>query len=135
MAGKKGRSGRKPKSLLVDRTDQTIKDGAMDAAKYLVNVARGDLGTYTRITTKKNGDIIEEVLPISADQVRVETCKYIVNQTVGMPKQRQEISGEDGKSIKAEIIVTSDNAKRLTEALISGQGTESREEMGTISTL
>ncbi len=94
MAGKKGRSGRKPKSQNRQNTEMILAETAPHAAGYLRTVVKGLLGTYIKITYKKNGDRIEEVdMPVPADPVRVDTCKYVVNQDLGMPKQRQEISG------------------------------------------
>ncbi len=94
MAGKKGRSGRKPKSQNRQNTEMILAETAPHAAGYLRTVAKGELGTYTKITYRKNGDRIEEPnLPLPADPIRVDTCKYVVNQDLGMPKQRQEISG------------------------------------------
>ena len=38
--------------------------------------------------------------------------------------ERQEITGEGGKPIKAEITVVSENARQLTKEILEGKGTE-----------
>ena len=92
MAGKKGRSGRKPKSLNRSNAIGILAETSPHAAGYLRTVAKGELGTYEKVTMKKSGDVITEILPMSADPVRVDTCKYVINQDLGMPRQRQEVT-------------------------------------------
>jgi len=38
--------------------------------------------------------------------------------------ERQEVTGAEGKPLKVEIVVQSEVAKKLTEAITKGQGTE-----------
>lgn len=110
MAGKKGRSGRKKKSINAKNAKMTLAETSPHAAAYLKIVAKGELGTFTRIITKKNGDIIEEPdQPIPADPVRVDVCKYVINQDLGMPKQKVEATGKNGTPLVPGV-VTFDSA-------------------------
>ena len=90
MAGKKGRSGRKPRSVHRMAALTILIETSPHAAQYLRDVAKGIMGTYTETITKKSGDIIVRTLPIPADPVRVDVCKYVINQDLGMPRQKVE---------------------------------------------
>jgi hypothetical protein len=70
MSGTKGHSGRKPMTLLRAITQQLIAETSPEAMKYLKRVALGDV--------KRPG------------QLRVEVCRYIVDQDVGRATQRIE---------------------------------------------
>ncbi len=72
--GGKG-SGRKPKSELRKETAQCIAESSPYAAKYLKEVANGTS---------------------PANSARIDACKYIINQDIGAPRQRTEITGENG---------------------------------------
>ncbi len=90
MAGKKGRSGRKPRSVHRMAALTILIETSPHAAQHLRDVAKGLLGTYTETTTRKNGDVVTQTLPIPADPVRVDVCKYVINQDLGMPRQKIE---------------------------------------------
>ena len=92
MAGKKGRSGRKPKSLLRQQTELKIAETSPYAAQYLASVARGEIA--------------------KSDPVRVDVCKYIINQDLGMPKQKTELTGEDGARIESFVFVMPGGERR-----------------------
>jgi len=86
MCGVKGKSGRKPLSQHRQNTIQLITETSPKAAAYLRGVITGDEEPNT---------------------ARIDACKYIINQDLGMPKQRQELSGPDGGAINlswAELV-------------------------------
>lgn len=101
MAGN-ANSGRKSKTLLTRDTTQLIGETAPDAVRYLQDAIRGNLGTITKTVYRKSGEILTtEEVPVQTDSSRVEACKYIINQFMGMPKQRQDIdiSAESGSGV------------------------------------
>ncbi len=89
-------SGRKKRTRNQTNTKLRLSESAPFAASYLMMVASGDLGTYCKITTDKDGKVTSITLPNPADPVRVDACKYIINQDIGAPRQRTEITGENG---------------------------------------
>ena len=68
-------AGRKPCNQNKAAAEQVIKETAPAAAVYLKEIANG------------------ERMP---DKDRIDVCKYLINQAIGMPKQRQEVTGEEG---------------------------------------
>ena len=92
--GGKG-SGRKPKSHNRRNTQLTIAETSPQAAAYLREVAEGNAPPLKRTITRKNGDVIEEEM-WGGDSIRVDVCKYIINQDIGMPKGRTEVTGPNG---------------------------------------
>lgn len=71
MAGVKGKSGRKKKSVLTRQANQVIMDSAPLAAEYLMKVSRG-------VIKRPN-------------LMRVEVCKFVINHAVGTPRQKVEM--------------------------------------------
>lgn len=64
-------SGRKPKSVNRAQTEMIIAETSPNAAGYLRDIANGG---------------------VKADPVRVDVCKYLINQEIGAPRQRAEIN-------------------------------------------
>ena len=75
MPGVKGRSGRKSLSTNRQNTQMILAETSPKAAGYLREVSSG--------ITK-------------GDPIRVDVCKYIINQDLGMPKAKTELTGKDG---------------------------------------
>ena len=99
MSGVKGRSGRKPKSIITRDTARILKEATPTAAAYLKDVSRGIAPPLKRTTTRKNGDVtVEEMW--GGDSIRVDVCKYIINQDLGMPRQKQEVIGDHKVTVK-----------------------------------
>lgn len=67
-------AGRKPCTQNKAAAQQIIKETAPAAAGYLRKVSTGEIKR--------------------ANALRVDVCKYLINQAIGAPKQRNEISGE-----------------------------------------
>jgi hypothetical protein len=62
---------------------QTIVESAPEAVKYLRDVSRG-----------------EE----KPEALRMEACKYLINQALGMPRQRQDIDLAADGLVKIQVI-------------------------------
>ena len=75
--------GRPKKDTETRTVQRIIENTAPKAAEYLQGVTEG------------------KEKPNSA---RIDVCKYLINQSIGMPKQRQELTGEDGNDIILKVI-------------------------------
>ncbi len=76
MAGVKGKSGRKCKSQNRNNTEKTLAETSPAAAAYLREVVTGKV--------------------LKPNPIRVDTCKYVINQDIGAPTQRAEIKTSGG---------------------------------------
>ena len=87
MAGKKGKSGRKPKSLETAHTNLSIGEAGSDAAEYIKKIVKGEEG-------------------IKVDPVRLDSCWKVIYQLLGKPPQRiqQDIEAEIHANVTGDII-------------------------------
>ena len=95
MSGVAGRSGRKPKSMQRATTSRIITDASPTAALYLKMVSLGK---------------VKRPSPI-----RVEVCRYIVDQDIGRATQRIEHKAPPSAPLSYDDIVKSAEAKRRAE--------------------
>jgi len=93
MAGVKGRSGRKKKSISRRTTMQTLTDTSPRAARYLKQV------------------IDNEATP---NWAIIDVCKYVINQDLGSPRQRHEHTGADGAPLLpyTELILMAERVEK-----------------------
>jgi len=91
MAGNDN-SGRKPKTQLRAATEQIITETSPMAMAYLRDVANGAIPDKKEVLFTKSGAIIERYVS-AVDPIRVDVCKYIINQDIGAPRQRTELTG------------------------------------------
>ena len=91
MAGVKGKSGRKAKTVLTRQVNQIISDTAPHAVQYLEKVVKGEV---------KRPSL-----------VRIEVCKFIVNHTIGTPRQKIQVSGIPGQMTQAEATKSAEEAR------------------------
>ena len=75
--------GRKPKNILRSETMQLLAETSPRAAKYLQGVSDG------------------KELP---NRDRIDVCKYIIDQDVGRPTQKTELTGAAGGDIVIRIV-------------------------------
>ncbi len=83
MAGVKGKSGRKKMSVHRHNTINIITETSPLASAYLKRVVKG-----------------EE----KANPARIDACKYIINQDLGLPKARAEVFSTKDLSVWTELI-------------------------------
>ncbi len=90
--GCKGGPGRPKKEANLSQINSVIECGAVKAAQYIRDLASGEI--------KK------------PSAVRLDACKFLVNQAIGMPKQRTELTGADGAPVAIktiEVIISGDS--------------------------
>ena len=114
MAGNKN-SGRKPKTHLRAQTIRILAETAPKASAYLRDVVEGKIPPFVKTYTRKDGTIVEAEEP-GENPIKVDVCKYVINQDLGTPTQKDVGKGEGQvTNTQINIIVSSDKAKELTE--------------------
>ena len=82
MAGVKGRSGRKPKTVQRATTQRIITDTSPHAAQYLRQVIEGK---------------------VKPSALRIEVCKFIITHDLGRPRQKVNVGGAVGLVNLADV--------------------------------
>lgn len=91
MAGVKGKSGRKAKTVLTRQTNQIITDTAPHAAQYLEKVVKGEV---------KRPSL-----------ARIGACEFVINQAIGTPRQKIQVSGIPGQMSQADLTKSAQAAR------------------------
>ena len=76
MAGKAGRSGRKPKSALTAETQKTLTEAAVDASKLVRDFIRGKDAHGNKV---------------SITMVKLTACLQAIAHGIGLPRQKLEV--------------------------------------------
>ena len=95
MAGVKGKSGRKAKTVLTRTAAQIIMDAAPYAAQYLMKVVKGEV---------KRPSLM-----------RVEACKFIINHVLGTPRQKVEMKHTGAPITYQELVQSAEKVIKEAE--------------------
>ena len=76
MAGKKGRSGRKPKDYNTRQTQQTLQEAAVDAVKLIRDYVRGHDAHGNKV---------------SITAVKLQAASLCISHAIGLPRQKLDI--------------------------------------------
>ncbi len=102
MTGNKN-SGRKPKTHLRAETIRILAETSPKATAYLRDVVEGKVPPLLKTFTRKDGTVVEEQIP-GENPIKVDVCKYVINQDLGMPTQK--VAGASGGPV--EVLVRFD---------------------------